>query len=75
MIRINDVAFPNRMELRGGRWITAEQAELLHDHDRAAEAIAEYNRNTPKKFGETLVCMAIIIALFAMTTYGFGGLR
>ena len=75
MKSINDVAFPNRMELRGGRWITQAQAEMLQDRDGAAEAIAEYNRNTPKKFGETLVCMAIIIALFAMTTYGFGGLR
>lgn len=75
MRHINDVAFPNRMELRGGRWITAEQAELLHDHDGAAEAIAEYNNSRTAKFAETLVCAAGIIALFAMVAYAFGGLR
>ena len=75
MIRINDVAFPNRLALRGGRWITAEQAELLQDRDGAAEAIAEYNNSRTAKFAETLVCMAIIIALFGMVAYGFGGLR
>jgi hypothetical protein len=75
MRHINDVAFPNRLTLHGGRWITAEQAELLHDHDGAAEAIAEYNNARAAKFGETLVCAAGIIALFAMVAYGFGGLR
>lgn len=75
MIRINDVAFPNYRTLHGGRWIPAEQAEMLHDHDGAAEAIAEYNASRTAKFAETLVCAAVVIALFGMTVYGFGGLR
>ncbi len=75
MKSINDVAFPNRLTLHGGRWIAQEQAELLHDHDGAAEAIAEYNASRAAKFAETLVCAAGIVALFAMVAYAFGGLR
>lgn len=75
MRHINDVAFPNRLTLHGGRWIPAEQAEMLHDRDGAAEAIAEYNNSRTAKFAETLVCAAVILALFGMVAYGFGGLR
>lgn len=41
MKTINDVAFPDKCFLYEGRWLTADEAEQLHDHHGAAIALRE----------------------------------
>ncbi len=73
---INDLAFPSRMQLRDGRWLTAENAELHDDRDGAAAAFAAEKRYDSRRFAESLICAAIVIALFSLAAYGFcGGLK